>query len=236
MEFSKLPETTRVKLTDESQQKLWEEIENRGGINSFCQNSGFPSSKLYNWKNKDSFLPIKLVSELLALEQAKIKAIKGKGRGQKIEEPNFNFSELNELLTRIDTSVSVNTNGTPMYQTDDIGNAERFVELLGKVGDFSYRVYSRESYYQINYPKFVHEVLTGEGFEPDKAALVDEKGDIEGEFFVLETEKFRIKDFEKKLYSREKSMRKALEDGNQEVIERIIASEAEKADRFIDNI
>jgi hypothetical protein len=234
--LSNLPENVRLKLTEESEKGFWNQIEEEGGIKSFCRESEFSSSKMYNWKNKDSFLPAELVIELLGERSINIEAVKGKGRSSTIENPEFDFPEINELLTRIQTSVSVNSNGTPMYQTDDIGNAERFAELLQKLGEYPFRFYSRSSYYQINYPKFLQNVLAEKDFEPELGALVDEEGDIEDDYFVLGEEKFRIDSFEETLYSREKSMRKALEIGNRKKIEKIISSEAEKADRFIDNI
>jgi hypothetical protein len=236
MNVSELPETARVKLTDESEKRLWGKIDDEeGGIKSFCRSSDFSSSKLYNWKNKDVFLPVKLVSEL-DLEELEIKAVKGKGRGGEVKDLDFGFPELDELLTRIQESVAVNSNGTPMYQTDDIGNAERFAELLENVGSFSFKVYSRESYYQINYPKFVHKVLKEKDFDQDLAALVDEKADIQQGLFVLEDRSIRIQDCGLDLYSREKFMRKALMEGDQEAVQSVIASEAERADRFIENI
>lgn len=233
MDIAELPESIRVKIEENGERKLWEKIENQG-VKSFCRKQGYSSSRVYNWKNKSDFLPVELVREILG-NRTEVKAIKGRGRSGTVEEPELDFPELDELLTRIDTSVKVNRNGSPMYQTDDTGNAKRFNELLNKVGDGPYRTYSHRSYYQINYPKFLHKILVKKDFDRHKGAVVDEKASVENGHFITDHWKLKISDFKGKLYSREKSARLALEKGDENSIQKIISEEAQRAKKLFEN-
>jgi hypothetical protein len=230
MELRELPENTRLKLPTETEEELWN-IVGKEGVKAFAEKKGYSVSKMYNWKNSSDFIPVRLVREVLEYSP-KVLAIKGEGRSGTVENPRFDFPEIDELLTRIAVSVTVNQKGSPMYQTDDIGNLERFSKLLGKIGEGPYKVYSRENYYQVNYPKFLHEILERKSFDEKENALIDEKAIIKDDFFVLDDRRIKISEFSSELYSRQKSARLAMERGDRDKLEKIIALEARKAENL----
>ena len=60
MEFSEL-EDVRVKLEEKSRDEFWKIVDEFGGVKDFSNAFEISSSKMYNWKSKDSFIPINLV-------------------------------------------------------------------------------------------------------------------------------------------------------------------------------
>lgn len=229
MDFGQLPQDIRVKLTEEDQKTLWKKAENNT-IKAAAKRTGFSKSKIYNWKNKDSFIPAKFVKQYLD-EVKKLKALKGGGRSRPIKQIDFPLNFEDELLTRIKSSVSVNKEGVPVYQTDDRGNAARFATLLKK-HEVPIEVYNRK-YYEIRYPKYIHQIAEKQSFSPKFPALVDEEGFIENSYVGTEKQKKKIEAFDEKLYSRSKRLSLALERENSEEIARLMAEESKEIRELI---
>lgn len=234
IEFSQLPEDLRVKLTEDAEDELWHRIDEFGGIREFTEHFEYSSSKLYNWKNKESFLPVRFVKRLMGGNNAKgIKALKGNGRSKQIEGLKFPLEVPDELLTRVDASVSVNSEGIPTYITDERSMRDRFQELLEEFGNVPYRSYSRKGRYEVRYPKFLQEVFGTLEFEKDFSALVDEIGTVEDGKLKASSREVSVKNFSGELYSREKKFELALQRGESERISELISEEVNKVDRLV---
>lgn len=228
MKFSELPGTTRVKLSGKAEKEFWHRVDEFGGVKQLSRAFDYSSSKMYNWKSKSSFIPVEIVRTIFGNEASnQITAFKGPGRSKPVENPRFPLEENDELLTRVKCSVYVNRNGTPIYQTDDRGNVERFAELLELLGEVPFKVYSRKVY-ELHYPKHVHELLEQMSFEPDFAALIDEEGSIEDGYLVHEDRKMSVDDFNQELFSRGKKLQLALARGDSEQVAEIMGEEARR--------
>lgn len=228
MKFEELPNNIRVKLKPESEKWLWKTVGEFGGVKQFADTFGFSASKMYNWKNKEGYVPIRLVKRILGSNCTDdIVAIKGGGRSKPLETPEFPMPENDELLTRIDESVNVNQEGVPVYQTDDRGLADRFMALLEIYGDVPVKRYNR-GFYQVRYPKYMHQIFEEMDFRRHLPALIDEKGRIEDELIKVEEVEIPVEDFDEQLYSRDKRLELALSKGNSEKVAEIMAEEADK--------
>ena len=235
IEFSELPQDLRVKLTQEAENELWHRIDEFGGVKEFTEHFEYSQSKMYNWKNKESFLPVKFVKRLMGGNNAKgIKALKGKGRSKSVKGLDFPVEVSEELLTRVEASVSVNNEGIPTYITDERSLMNRFQELLDEFGKVPYRSYSRKGRYEIRYPKFLQEIFEGLEFERDFPALVDETGVIEEGKLKASDREVSVQDFDGKLFSREKKFELALQKGDKEAIQKIVGGEASKVNSLLD--
>lgn len=236
IEFSELPQDLRVKLTQEAEDELWHRIDEFGGVKEFTEHFEYSQSKLYNWKNKDSFLPVKFVKRLMGGNNAKgIKALKGKGRSKAVKNPEFPLQISDELLTRVEVSVSVNSEGIPTYITDERSLAQRFRELLEDLGELPSRSYVRKGRFEIRYPKFLQELFQSLEYEKNFPALVDEVGSVEDGKLKASEKEVSVKDFSGKLYSRQKKFELALEKGDQDTIKEIIGGEVSKVDSLLHN-
>lgn len=234
IEFSELPQDLRVKLSEEAEDELWHRIDEFGGVKEFTEHFEYSSSKLYNWKNKHAFLPVKFVKRLMGGNNAKgIKAVKGKGRSKQIEGPEFPLQVSDELLTRVEASVSVNSEGIPTYITGERSRADRFTELLTRLGDVPYSVYTRDGRFEVRYPKFLQEIFRDLSYEEDFSALVDEVGSVEDEKLKASGKEVSVEDFSGELYSREKKFELALQRGDEEAIGDIIGDEASKVEEML---
>jgi hypothetical protein len=228
LKFSELPDFIRIKLSESGKKEFWHRIDEFGGIKNFCEAFEYSTSTVYNWKNKDSFIPVELIRNVFGIEAADdVVAMKGEGRSRPIQNPEFPLSPSDELLTRIQTSVNVNSNGIPVYQSSDQGNVKRFAELLNQIGDVPVEVYNR-SVYELRYPKYLNQVLSIIEYSEDFAALVDEKGKVEDRRLVAEDSELRVEEFEGQLYSRDKALQLALARNNKQKIQQIMADEADK--------
>jgi hypothetical protein len=228
LKFSELPDFIRIKLSESGKKEFWHRIDEFGGIKNFCEAFEYSTSTVYNWKNKDSFIPVELIRNVFGIEAADdVVAMKGEGRSRPIQNPEFPLSPSDELLTRIQTSVNVNSNGIPVYQSSDQGNVKRFAELLNQIGDVPVEVYNR-SVYELRYPKYLNQVLSIIEYSEDFAALVDEKGKVEDRRLVAEDSELRVEEFEGRLYSRDKALQLALARNNKQKIQQIMADEADK--------
>lgn len=232
LDFSDLPKETRVKLTEEGTHDLWHRVDEFGGIKQLSEAFDFSASKMYNWRNKDGYMPIKFVKRLMGENPSKIKAIKGKGRG-KSWEISFPIPENNELLTRVQESVKVNDEGVPFYITNDSGLYSRFKSLLDELS-VPYKSYSRERY-EVRYPKFVHLVFQKMDYEEDLAALVDEKGLITDNYVKIRDREIPVSDFKPSLHSRDKKLELAIARGDTEIIQQLISEESSKVRKLVDN-
>lgn len=228
LKFSELPEFVRIKLSEKGKKEFWHRIDEFGGIKNFCEAFDYSSSTVYNWKNKDSFIPVELVRSVFGIEAADdVVAIKGEGRSKPIQDPAFPLRIEDELLTRMHASVNVNSNGIPVYQSSDQGNVERFAELLSQIGEIPFEVYNR-SVYELRYPKYLHQILSNIDYEEDFGALVDEKGSVEEGKLTVAEKQVPIEDFDGQLHSRDKALKLALARNNKQEIQRIMVEEASK--------
>lgn len=232
LDFSELPEETRVKLTEDGRDDLWHRVDEFGGVKQLSEAFDFSASNMYNWRNKNSYLPIKFVKRLMGENPSKIESIKGSGRG-KSWKTSFPIPENNELLTRIKASVKVSEEGIPFYITNEKSLANRFQELLDEYS-IPHKNYSRDRY-EIRYPKFVHSVLSQMTYEEDLSALVDEKGSIEDEKIIVESRQISVNEFSGQLHSRERKLELAVASEDSETISELISEESSKVRRLLQN-
>lgn len=228
MRLSELPDQTRVKLSEEGQKEFWHRVDEFGGIKQLSDSFGYSSSKMYNWKSKDSFLPVDLVRKVFGNEASdEITSIKGKGRSKAIDDPEIPLPENEQLLTRVEKSVAVNSKGTPVYQTDDRGNVERFLELLEQLGEVPKSVYVREIY-EVRYPKLLHDLFELMDYEEDLGAAIDEKGSIRNGKIVLPDDEMSLDEFDGRLFHRDKRLQLALARGDRDEVTRLMSEEAKR--------
>jgi hypothetical protein len=123
--------------------------------------------------------------------------------------------------------VTVNLDGTPIYQTDDRGNAERFVDLLEKLGSVPYSVYVREVY-EVRYPKLLHELFEEMSYEKLDTARIDEEGKLRGDIIVLGDREFPVEEFDGKLHHRDKRLQLALARKDREEVADLMGEEARR--------
>ncbi|MFB6147451.1 MAG: hypothetical protein ABEJ66_01065 [Candidatus Nanohaloarchaea archaeon] len=228
LELEDLPPGTRLKLDGEGEDELWREVDSRGGVRSFCGKTGFDEARVYSWKNHCSSYPVEFVLELVDDASPHVTGLKGGGRGSTVEDPELPLPVNRELLTRVEVSVSVNRDGVPVYRAGEFSLVERFNELLQELGNVPVSVYSRSPGYELRYPKIVHSLLEGREFEPDFAALVDERGRIEKGKLVAGNRDMDVENFSGELYSRDRRLELAVERNDREEIEKLIGEEARK--------
>ena len=231
LKFEDLPEETRVKLTEKGRDDLWHRVDEFGGVKQLSKAFDFSSSKMYNWKSKNSFMPISFIRRLMGQNPPEIKAVKGKGRG-KAWEVDLPVEIDEELLTRVEASVTVNRKGTPVYITDEKSLASRFIELLEEIG-VEQSFYSREGRYEVRYSKYSHRVLSGLEFSEDFSALVDEEGEISDDKVKAPGREVPVEEFDSELYSRSKTFDLALARGDKEKIQELIAEESSKVRNLV---
>ena len=236
IEFSQLPENFRVKLSEKGKKDLWHRVDEFGGVKNLAEAFDYSKSKIYNWKSKDLALPIDFVRQIMGENNTdEIILLKGPGSSGKIKDPDFPLKISDEFLTRVEASVKENKEDTPIYITPEKDLVDRFAELIDEIGEVEYRIYSRDSRYELRYPKFLHQLFRPLNFEKNTSALVDEIGEIKNGKIMLGDRKISVDDFEGKLYSREKSFELALEKGDSQKIAELMAQENEKVKGLIDN-
>ncbi|PSH00231.1 MAG: hypothetical protein BRC28_00605 [Nanohaloarchaea archaeon SW_4_43_9] len=232
-----LSSEARVKLSDDYTERLWEEVERRGGVKEVSQSLGHSRSKMYNWKNKNSFLPIDFVTEIAGDELGdEIKAFKGKSRSNPIRNPSLPLDLSDELLCRIEFSVSINENGTPMYMTNDLGNLRRFQTLLDELGEVPYNIYTRDSRFQLNFPGYLYTLFQEISHGADKTALIDEKGNVNNGEIYVEGTRIAEEDYPNEIYNRKKKLKLALSKEKNEVVREMLSKEAKRAERTLDSV
>lgn len=217
IEVGDLPPETRIKPIEE--EKLWQKVEKKG-IAQIAEETGLPRSKIYNWRSKGSFLPLKFVEKIL--DSFRIERMKGESSSKPVNwsppiEPD------NELMIRIKASVSVNKEGTPIYRTQERELLERFNALLQKNGEVPVEIYVRNGY-ELRYPSLIQKILKKAEFEEDFAALFDETGRFEDGKMVAGDKEIDIEDFNGKLYSNQKKYRLAIERNDEDMIKEILES------------
>jgi hypothetical protein len=236
IKFSELPENLRVKLSDEGEEELWHRVEEFGGVKEVGEAFDFPRSKMYNWKNKDSAMPVKFVRRIMGENSSsEIVELKGPNSGGKIKNPRFPLRVSEELLTRVRCSVKENSEGTPFYITSEKSLADRFTELLEELGEVDHSVYARSSRFEVRYPKFLHQLFLAWEYEEDLAALIDEKGKIAEGKILVDGREIPVEEFDGKLYSREKSFELALQKGDSEKIAELMAEESSKVRKMMED-
>lgn len=233
LKFSDLPSFTRVKLSEKGREEFWHRVNEFGGIKEFCEAFDLSSSTVYNWKNKDTFIPVELIRNVFDNKLVdEVIALKGKGRSSPLRNPKLPIKLDNELLTRIQTSVNVNSNGIPVYQSSDRGNTRRFMELLDQIGDIPYIFYNR-SVYEVRYPKFIHKVLSDIDYRENFGALVDEKGSIQDHKLIVGDRERSFEEFEGQLFSRQKRYEYYLIKGDSEKLGELISEEASRLEKVL---
>lgn len=236
IDFSELPENMRVKLSDEGEEELWRWVDEFGGVKEVAEAFDFSRSKMYNWKNKGSAMPVKFVRRVMGENSSsEVVELKGPNSGGKIKNPMFPLKVSEELLTRVRCSVKENSEGTPFYITSEKSLADRFTELLEELGVVDRSVYARSSRFEIRYPKFLQKLLSGLENREDLAALIDEKGEIVDGKILVHGREIPVENFDGKLYSREKSFELALQRGDSEKIAELMAEESSKVRKMIRN-
>lgn len=231
MRFSEL-EGVRVKLDNHGRREFWHRVDEFGGIKTFSEAFEISSGKIYNWKSKNSFIPIELVKKVFGNEASQhVKAYKGIGRSKAVKNPVFPIPENDELLTRIQCSVTINKNGIPLYQASDTGLVERFAELLQKIGNVPFKVYERDIF-ELRYPKYLHEIFRQMSYDENLGALVDEKARLEEDKIVLDGKEIDSADLEN-IYHRDKRLKLALMKKDNEEIAKLMSEEKQKVrERF----
>lgn len=232
LKFSQLPEEIRVKLNEKGKKELWHRVNEFGGIQTFSQNFPHSSSKMYNWKNKDSYIPIQVVRQIFGNEGSEhVISYKGKGRSKPLKNPVFPLPQNDELLTRIKSSVNL-SQGTPIYQVKDRGLIERFQELLSIYGTVPVKIYNRETVYELRYPKYLHKIFQKMSYKEDYAALVDEEGTVEDGYVKTEDRKLSVKEFKGQLYSREKALQLAIQRQDSEKVEELMKEKVSQVEKL----
>lgn len=232
VKFSQIPEETRVKLNEDGKKELWHRVDEFGGIKAFSENFPYSSSKMYNWKNKDSYIPIQVVRQIFGNEGSEhVIAYKGKGRSKPVREPVFPLPGNDELLTRINLSVNLSKD-TPIYQVKDGGLIERFQELLSIYGEVPAKIYKRETVYELRYPKYLHNIFQEMSYEEDHAALVDEEGTVKNGYLKTEDWKLPIEEFKGELYSREKALQLAIQRQDSEKVENLMKEKVSQVEKL----
>ena len=227
MKFSEL-ENVRLKLDEPGRKEFWHRVEEFGGVKTFSDAFDISPGKIYNWKSKDSFIPIELVKKVFGNEgSTHVEAYKGPGRSKTVKDPVFPIPENKELLTRIQCSVTVNSKGIPIYQVSDQGLMERFIELLSELGDVPFKPYDRDVL-ELRYPKYLHEILQEMSFEEDLDAMVDEEAEFKENKIVLKGEGIEPGKLEN-IYHREKRLKLALMREDNKEIAKLMGEEKEKA-------
>lgn len=220
MNLEKLPDGIRLKLGESDEELLWRKAE-EGGLKETAEKAGYRPQKLYSWRSEDSYLPKSFVQEFIG--DPEVEAVKGRGSSKPSQ--RFEVSGISdELLTRVQESVSVNADGVPVYQQTDRGCVKRFMELLEEVGEIPYSVYERDVF-EVRYPKYLQEILENRSFEPVLSAKVDESGVIKDGEIVLDGRSVEVDKFSGELYSRENKLQLAIEREDSEEIERLMAAE-----------
>lgn len=185
----------RVKLEQESEENLWSEISEKG-FSEVAEELDIPRSRLYNWKHKQEFIPVKLPRKVL--NEFEIAGFKGGSRSHQIDW-RLPKEISDELLTRISLGTSVNKECTPVYYTKDSGLKDRFCQLLEQY-DVSYREYSRSGF-EVRFPTAVYRVLDDMVFQRDKIAVLDERGELKGDRIVYQDFSEKIEEVEDEVYS-----------------------------------
>ncbi len=233
--FSELPSEFRVKLSDEGKEELWHRVDEFGGVKSLSEAFPYSQSKMYNWRNKDLALPVSFVRQVMGENNSEnVEKLKGPGSSGEIRNPVIPFKISDELLTRVEASVKINAEGIPFYITSEKSLTQRFTELLLGLGDVDHKIYERESRYEVRYPKFLHQLLTGLKFDRDITALVDEKGEFRNGEIFIESQEINP-DEVGELYSREKSFELALLRCDSDKIAELMAEESEKVKGLVQN-
>lgn len=236
IKLSDLPENLRVKLTQSGKDELWHRVDEFGGVKNLAEEFGYSQSKIYNWKSKDLALPLNFVRRVMGENNTdEIVTLKGPGSSGRVEDPNFPLKISSELLTRVEASVTENSEDTPAYITSEKSLEERFTELLNDLGRAEYKTYSRESRYEVRYPKFLQTVFSRIEFEEDLVAVVDEEAEIKNGEIILEDRDIAVADFDQEIFSREKSFELALECEDSERIAELMAEETEKVKGLLNN-
>ena len=235
LKFSELPNSIRIKLSNSGKKEFWHRIDEFGGIKNFCEAFEYSSSTVYNWKNKDSFIPVELIRSVFGNEATdEVTALKGEGRSRSVKNPELPLSVNDELMTRVQTSVNVNSNKIPVYQSSDQGNVRRFAELLNHLGDVPFEVYNR-SVYELRYPKYLHQIFLEINYDEDFGALVDEKGNVKSGKLVFNDKEISFEEFNGQLHSRQKKYELYLARGDSDKLGKLISEETSRIDSLIKN-
>ncbi|MFB6208756.1 MAG: hypothetical protein ABEJ56_01310 [Candidatus Nanohaloarchaea archaeon] len=223
--LGEIPDDIRLKLTEEGKRLFWEKVEDRG-IGPVAESYGFDRSRLYNWRNKELSIPASLVREFLE-DGARIKGFKAGGRSELIY-TDLPIEVSREFLTRLEVSVSTNSDGVPVYYTPERSLAERFSVLLADSFGVEPRIYSRSGQ-EVRFPKSISLICSSLDYRREFRAEVDEIGEIREEKVILSDRKLDPETIDKRLYSRSKRYRLALARNDSEELGSILSEEKERS-------
>lgn len=234
MRFSEL-EDVRIKLDEPGRKEFWHRVDEFGGVKTFAEAFEYSPSKIYNWKSKDSFIPVELIKKVFGNEASQhVTAYKGAGRSKKVRNPVFPIPENEELLTRIQASVTTNKNGIPLYQASDIGLVKRFNQLLSELGDVPVKLYERDVF-ELRYPKYLHEIFMQMNYEEDLDAIVDEDAVFRDEKILLNGKEIDIREVDR-IFHRDKKLKLALMRADKEEIAKLMREEKEKVRKALNQV
>jgi hypothetical protein len=234
--FSELSEDLRVQLTESGREELWHRVDEFGGVKAVSDAFDFSPSKMYNWRNKELALPVGFVQRLMGQNSSsEVIQLKGESSSGGISDPEFPLSVSEELLTRVQESVKTNSEGTPFYITDERSLADRFMQLLEELGA-DYSLYSRNSRFELRYPKLLHDLFLGLDFEEDTLALVDESGQVRNGKILISDREIDLKSFDGRIFSREKRFEIALETDEKGEIAEIVRGERKKVRKLSEDL
>lgn len=57
-----------MKLDEPGRKEFWHRVDEFGGVKTFSEAFEFSPGKIYNWKSKNSFIPIELVKKVFGNE------------------------------------------------------------------------------------------------------------------------------------------------------------------------
>jgi hypothetical protein len=221
----------RAELDDEMKEAFWNSLEESGGIKKVAQKEDISENKFYNWKSKNSFIPVRLIDRYLNEWKDSVEAYKGRGRSKPVKNPEIPIPVNDELLTRRKASVNVNKKGVPVYQTEDLGLLERFNELLQLFGDVPVKIYHRDVH-ELRYPAYLDRMMREMDFTEDIEALVDEEGEIREGKIVVEDKEVRPEKIDM-LHHRRKKVKLALMKKDGEEVKEIISEEKRKVESLL---
>jgi hypothetical protein len=236
IKFSELPEDLRVQLTETGMEELWHRVDEFGGVKAVSDAFDFSQSRMYNWRNKELALPLGFVQRLMGQNScSEVILLKGESSSGGISDPQFPLTVSDELLTRMQESVKTNSEGTPFYITGERSLADRFMQLLEELGA-DYSLYSRNSRFELRYPKFLHDLFIGLDFDEDISALVDESGRVKSGKILIGDREIDPESFDGRIFSREKRFEIALETDEKREITEIVRGERKKVRKLFEDL
>lgn len=222
MNVKELPDHIKFKVDESSEKLIWKKIDEKGGISEFSSKFNIKKTKLYNQKNKNLFLSKKLI-QIIDRQKYNITSIKGRNNSKPTKNPKIPIPNISKLKTRIEESVYRNKNNVPMYITDEKPLADRFKELLQKIGRVPTNTHKIRGKYQVTYPSYIQDIIDKKDHNTVLSAKIDESASIEGGEFKLNGKKFRYSNIKGKIYSRKKKYQIAIQEKDDKALKELLS-------------